>query len=193
MPDGIFPSEDWLRKRGKYRGRDGETYNTMAVRVNQWLGGTRNVRRLLGQDSASTMEWTLEKLQTAWRDFEIRYGETPSQYRSNGKRKSYPRETLAIASKIYSATHRLGLLDKVRGKHTARKIIWTREYALTQWQAFTLKHGRTPSECMSKIRRDTLSSEVTNEANRIYDAARRLGILEQARAPFVSSGIWVAS
>src|ERR1017187_8273970 len=31
MPDGIFPGEDWLRKRAKYRGRLGPAYNTLAA------------------------------------------------------------------------------------------------------------------------------------------------------------------
>ena len=34
MPDGIFPSEEWLRKRGRYASRTGDAYNTIAVRVN---------------------------------------------------------------------------------------------------------------------------------------------------------------
>jgi hypothetical protein len=182
MPDGIFPSEDWLRKRGKYKNRPGPLYNTMAVRVNQWLGGTRAVRRLLDQDSASTRDWTLEKLKTAWHDFETQYGETPSQYRSNAKRTSYPRDVVALASKIYSATHRLGWLNEVRGERRPRKIIWSREHTLNQWQAFVRAHGRTPSSCMSKSQRQKLPRAVTDEATRIYDAARRLGILEQARA-----------
>ena len=182
LPDGTFPPEDWLRKRGKHKDRSGPSYNTMAVRVNQWLGGTRNVRRLLGQDSASTTDWTLEKLKAAWQDFETSYGESPSQYRSNAKRKSYPHDVVALAAKIYSATHRLGLLDEVRGAPKPRKIIWTADHALNQWQMFVESNGRTPSSCMSKSQRQKLPAQITDEAARIYDAVRRLGILEQARA-----------
>jgi hypothetical protein len=52
MPDGLFPGDEWLRKRGRYADRAGEAYNTLAVRVNQWLSGTRNVRKLLMQEAA---------------------------------------------------------------------------------------------------------------------------------------------
>jgi hypothetical protein len=31
MPDGKFPMEEWLRKRGKWADRPGEAYNTLAV------------------------------------------------------------------------------------------------------------------------------------------------------------------
>lgn len=183
MPDGIFPSEDWLRKRGKYRDRPGPHYNTMAIRVNQWLGGARNVRRHLGQGHASTTKWTRENVKTAWDRFVRRYGVTPSYCRGMGARKSFPSEVIAEASKIDEAARRHGLLEELRGPRKARKITWTPEYTLDQWQTFTSKHGRTPSECMSKVQRRTLPKEITAEATRIYDAARRLGILEQARNP----------
>ena len=57
MPDGQFPTEEWLRKRGKWKGRSGEVYNTLSVYIKTWLGGVRNLRKLLGQSHVSTIEW----------------------------------------------------------------------------------------------------------------------------------------
>jgi hypothetical protein len=181
MPDGFFPSEDWLRRRGKYKNRPGKTYNSLAQRVNAWLGGTRNVRRLLGHGEASTTEWTPEYAIEAWRAFETKHGLTPSQCKGSAKRHSIPPEVRAEGGKIYEAAHRYGVIDAARNGRTARKIKWTKDYALAQWNAFYARHGRTPSECMSEMRRRTMPRPVTDEATRIYDAARRLGILEEAR------------
>jgi hypothetical protein len=180
MPDGIFPVESWLRKRGKYNGRSGPAYNTLAIYVNRWLGGTRHVRKLLGQDSASTTSWTSDKLRLAWDSFVATHGVTPTQCRGNGG-KRFGRAIRAEASKIDEAARRHGVQDKLQCKKSTRKIIWTPEHTLEQWRAFTVRNGRTPSQCMSKTRRLSLPRDVTDEASRIYDAARRLEILEQAR------------
>jgi hypothetical protein len=69
MPDGLFPGDEWLRKRGRYADRAGEAYNTLAVRVNQWLSGTRNVRKLLMQEGGVS-KWTAKSAVAAWRVFE---------------------------------------------------------------------------------------------------------------------------
>jgi hypothetical protein len=77
--NGIFPTEEWLRKRRRHKNRKGPAHNTLAVYVNQWLGGTRNVRKLLGQEFASTTAWTRDSVITAWRALEKQHGVTPSQ------------------------------------------------------------------------------------------------------------------
>ncbi len=182
MPNGIFPSEGWLRKRGKYVNRSGPSYNTLAVRVNQWLGGSRAVRELLGHGHASTTAWTAERAITAWREFHKKHGLTPSQCQGPTIRRSLAKEVLAEASKIYSATWILGVLTTAREGRNERKIVWTPERAITAWRDFQLKHGRTPSQCMSSKQRQTLPREVTDKATRIYNAAQRLGVLAAARA-----------
>lgn len=181
MPDGIFPPEDWLRKRGKYVNRLGQTYNTLAERVNSWLGGTRNVRRLLDQAEASTTEWTRESVIQAWHEFEAKHGLTPSQCEGAKRQKTLYAEALNEARRIYQAAGRLGVRAEARNGRTARKIKWTRESTLAAWKAFLQKNRRSPTQCMSKQRRRTLPRAVTDEATNIYGAARRLGILEEAR------------
>jgi len=113
MPDGLFPSESWLRKRGKYLNRQGLPYNTMAVRVNQWFGGTRKLRELLGQSSASTTAWTCEKAIAAWKAFEQAHGLSPSQCKGS-IRKTLTRSVAAEASKIYNAARLHGVLAEAR-------------------------------------------------------------------------------
>lgn len=61
QPDGIFPTEEWLRKRGKWAARPGPPYNTISVYIKKWIGGVRNLRKILGQEHASTMVWDSQK------------------------------------------------------------------------------------------------------------------------------------
>ncbi len=180
MPDGIFPSEDWLRKRGKYANCPGPQYNTLAIRVNQWLGGARNLRKLLGHAHASTTAWTPENVIAAWRNYEDQYGISPSQAKGTEQRRTLTRESGREADKIYDAARRHGVLAEARNGRNAR-IKWTPERALAEWKTFCKTNGRTPSECMSSKQRKKLSRALTAEATRIYDAVRRLGLLNIAR------------
>ncbi|MDQ0885014.1 hypothetical protein QFZ81_000102 [Paenibacillus sp. V4I9] len=59
--DQEFPTEEWLRKRGKWKDREGLAYNTLSIYIKTWLGGVRNLRRILGQENVSTVEWSKEK------------------------------------------------------------------------------------------------------------------------------------
>lgn len=81
MPDGNFPTEEWLRKRGKWKNRTGETYNTVSIYIKTWLGGVRNLRKLLNQEHASTNAWDKESAIDAYRAFYGRHGLTPGQIR----------------------------------------------------------------------------------------------------------------
>jgi hypothetical protein len=181
MPNGVFPPESWLRKRGKYANRQGESYNTLAIRVNQWLGGTRNVRRILGQSEVSTAEWTKDNIAVAWHEFHANYGITPSQSIGATYRKLLPRLVLAKGSRIYQAARYHGALSIIRNEGTARKTKWTPGFTRAEWRRFFEKHHRTPSECMSALRRKTMPRDITDEATRIYAAARRLGLLPELR------------
>mgnify|MGYP001420731952 CR=1 FL=1 len=181
MPDGIFPSEDWLRKRGKYAEREGEAYNTLVAYVNSWLGGTRNVRAFLGQSDASTTKWSAEMAVAKWKEFEAKYGMTPSQCLSAARRKGSPRDVVNEASAIYAAATRHGVRDLAREGRTARASKWTRENTVAAWMAFMDTHGAEPSHFMSASKRRSLPRAITDHATRIYGAAARLGLLEQLR------------
>ena len=79
MPDGIFPTEEWLRKRGKWAGRPGPVYNTLAVYIRLWLGGVRKLRQLLGQSHASTQQWNAESALREYKRFFDEHGKTAGQ------------------------------------------------------------------------------------------------------------------
>ena len=82
MLDGKFPSEDWLRKRGQWANRSGDAYNTLSVYIKLWLGGTRNLRRLLGQGHNNTTQWNEDMAINAYRDFYTQHALTPNQVKS---------------------------------------------------------------------------------------------------------------
>jgi len=81
MPNGEFPAEDWLRKRGRWKDRDGEALNTLSVYIKLWLGGTRNLRKLIGQSNVSTIKWDKASAIEAYKAFYDRHGFTPHQVR----------------------------------------------------------------------------------------------------------------
>jgi len=181
MPDGIFPGDEWLRKRGRYADRPGEDYNTLAQRVTTWLGGTRNVRRLLGQSEASTTAWSPESVVQAWREFEALHGLSPSQLKSKTQRGSFPPGVVKEAQRIYEAAARAGVRDHAR-RGVSAKIKWTAERAVTEWREFHRVHGISPSQAMGAMQRRTLPREVSAQGARIYGAALKLGVVDEARS-----------
>lgn len=185
QPDGQFPNEQWLRKRGRYADRAGEAYNTIAIYINQWLGGIRKVREILGQSHASTSEWTPEALVTVWEAFVQEHGVSPAQ--ANG-RKGYehlPIEVLRRGAQIYQSARRYGVVKQAWANGTRRKISgrqtskWTPDTVESAWRAFVAKHGKWPSQCIA--RHKTLPREVVLEAQNIYSAARKLNLVKKLR------------
>lgn len=81
QPDGKLPTEDWLRRRGKWKGRPGPAYNTLAVYIKLWIGGIRKVRDILGQPENSTTQWNRESALTAYQEWYKVYGRSPSSVR----------------------------------------------------------------------------------------------------------------
>jgi len=81
LPSDRFPTEDWLRKRGRFRSRPGPAYNTMAIYIRTWLGGFRQLRQLLGQPENSTRQWTRESVLEAYKEWFAKYRRTPSAMR----------------------------------------------------------------------------------------------------------------
>jgi len=79
MPDGVFPKEDYLRKRGKWKSRKGVTYNTLPIYVRKWIGGFRKLRRILGQEEYSTVTWNKKKALAAYSQWVDSHKLTPAQ------------------------------------------------------------------------------------------------------------------
>ena len=99
QPNGDFPTEEWLRKRGKWSERPGPAYNTLSVYVKTWLGGVRKLRELLGQAHVSTVKWDREKVLERWKAFRELHGITPSAMRARSARGQgvYPADALVEA------------------------------------------------------------------------------------------------
>jgi hypothetical protein len=176
QPDGIMPNEQWMRKRGRFADREGPVYNTLAVRINQWLGGTRRARQLLGQSDHSTEQWTAEKAIAAWREFEETHGVTPTQATSRVHRDRLPPEEIRWGQAIRGACVRYGVLDEARRGKSARKVIWTTESVTAAWGAFEVKYRMPVNRCVGSSGQK-YSRDQFNEASRIYSAARKLGMV----------------
>jgi hypothetical protein len=180
-PDGVFPNEQWLRRRGRYATRPGEAYNTLATAVTKVLGGTRNVRKLLDQAEASTIKWTPASVVEAWREYEARTRLTPAMAKGKYRKGAGNEGTLKEGARIYEVARRLGVIGQARDGRTGRKVKWTAAHTEHEWRAFCAENGRTPTQCMSKAQRERLPRNVTDRATRVYSAAARLGLLERLR------------
>lgn len=187
QPDGLFPNEQWLRKRGRYRDRPGEPYNTMAICINKWLGGTRNLREILGQGHASTSKWTTETLAKAWEDFVQEHGISPAQASGRKGYEHFSIEILRKGSSIYAAAKRHGVAEQLWSNSTRQKISgrqvskWTPDTVEEAWKAFVTTYGLRPSQCIGPTRRKTMPHEVILEAQNIYSAAQKLKLLKKLR------------
>lgn len=86
QPDGKFPTEEWLRKRGKWKDRPGPAYNTLAIYVRVWIGGVRKLREILGQPEHSTQKWDRETALAAYREWYAAHGRSPASMRKMHQR-----------------------------------------------------------------------------------------------------------
>ena len=80
QPDGRFPTEHWLRKRGKYKNREGETYNTLGVYVQLYVGGLLNLRKILGEDISHYRRWDEKSALIALDGWLFENNVSPQQY-----------------------------------------------------------------------------------------------------------------
>jgi hypothetical protein len=86
FPNGVFPPEDWLRKRGKWKNRKGEGYSTLATKITDWIGGIRKLRSIINQPMNSTIKWDKETaIQEYKKVYEV-YGLTTGQLRGKLRR-----------------------------------------------------------------------------------------------------------
>ncbi len=150
-PDGIFPSEGWLRKRGRHANRPGVANNTLAVYVRLWLGGVRNLRRMLGQDHASTVEWTEERAIEAYRHFQEKYRYSPGQVTGHAKSGGleWPEAVVREAGRIAVAVQKFAggaaVVQEELGIPISRRV-WTAETVAAAYQKFVADHGISPQK-----------------------------------------------
>ena len=182
-PSGVFPTEDWLRKRGRWANRPGEAYNTLAVYCRLWLGGIRNVRRLLGQADASTLQWDTESALREYKRFFDEHGRTPGQVTGEayekGRSNNISAEVLADAVRIGSAVAKYagGAIEAQRrlGLKASREY-WTPESVVKAFSEFCAQHGITPSQAAGRWTEkapNALPEEVSKYAVRLTNAYRK--------------------
>jgi hypothetical protein len=108
QPNGEFPTEGWLRKRGKWADRPGPAYNTLSIYIKTWLGGVRQLRELLGQAEVSTVKWDRETVLERWKVFRETHGMTPNSMRARAARGQgqFEPETVREAGRLVSAVNK---------------------------------------------------------------------------------------
>ena len=183
MPDGTFPTEEWLRKRGKYADRPGPAYNTLAIYIRLWIGGVRPLRRILDQEHASTIQWDAESALREYKRFFDEYGKTPGQVRgmiNDGTAdESISENVAADATRIVSAVSKYvgGALEAQRRLNMKpSRRYWDAESARGAWQEFVAKHGITPAQALDYWYRKTsgaLSEEASKYAASITRAFKK--------------------
>lgn len=87
FPNKEFPTEEWLRKRGKWKDREGEAYNTLSVYIKTWIGGVRKLRKILDQEDVSTIQWDRNKALKAYKEWYDKYNMTTGSAIAKYKRK----------------------------------------------------------------------------------------------------------
>lgn len=183
MPDGRFPTEEWLRKRGKWESREGQAYNTLSIYIKQWLGGIRNLRRLIGQEDASTQEWDRESALAAYKAFYDKHGITPQQLRHNRRRKadlSVSEEDALEAARISSAVQKhAGGADAANvalGITIERQNVrWTKEALISAVKHITNEYGMSPNQVLYDYRkgRIELPDDELSQIKQLTDALSR--------------------
>ena len=182
-PGGMFPAEDWLRKRGRWADRQGEAYNTLSIYVKQWLGGIRNVRSLIGQGHVSTIQWDEEKALREYKRFYDQYGQTPGQITGRGYSDnpddSVDAKVLVDAIRVNAAVQKYAggaLAAQLRlGMAQSRKY-WNADSAASAYGEFLRIHGVTPSQAVGRWYDKSalaLSEELTGQARKILGAYKK--------------------
>lgn len=156
FPGGKFPTEEWLRKRGKWRDREGVAYNTLSVYIKTWLGGMRKLRQILGQPEASTIKWDRETALAEYKKWYEKYGYTPGSARSRFRQRkmNISKEEVDKAIRISTAAEKyLGgarRACKLLGiKHSIR---WNKKKVLEEFNKWYEKYHCTPRTALRRLR-----------------------------------------
>jgi len=181
MPDGEFPTEEWLRKRGKWSGRTGPAYNTVSVYIKTWFGGVRNLRRLLGQAQASTSSWDRESAIEAYRNFFNMYGVTPGQVRHLRRIEDhrFTEDVVQKAGRVSSAVEKYASgsaeVNRLLGIKVSRKRKWARDKIIEGYRRAIAQWGTSPHQIIYDHRagKDVLPDETYRELAQLVDAAGR--------------------
>lgn len=180
QPNGLFPTEEWLRKRGKWADREGPAYNTVSVYIKQWLGGVRRLREILGQSEASTKSWDRESALAAYKEFFDRHGFTPRQATTTSRKVSpeLKREAARIGAAVLKYVGSVAIANELSGITPRVKSKWSRETILAETLRLFKKYQLTPLQLARKhsssdVELFKISAMDTSTAKKIADAASR--------------------
>ena len=184
QPNGVFPTEEWLRKRGKWAERDGPAYNTLSIYIKNWIGGIRKLRKILGQGEASTATWSVAKAKRAYRDWWKRYGFTASQARQRKDELSeseYKRaRNIEAAVRKYCSS--VQELNEELGIQSKKKTKWDADRILSETKRLHDSYGLTPSQ-ISRLTQDdralfgvtpddlTMAGRIVDRCSSYFDGA----------------------
>lgn len=181
QPDGKFPTEEWLRKRGKWSDRPGDAYNTLSVYIKLWLGGIRNLRKILVQAEHSTVSWDKESAVQAYKKFYEEHQLTPDQarhlYEKGDSRIS--EDTYKLSGRIANAVNKYAggtkQLNEQLGIEIRGPRKWTREAILTGFREVIDQWGVSPRQLQSdvKSRKVQMPSDEYKNLGQMLDAVGR--------------------
>jgi hypothetical protein len=176
MPGGEFPADDWLRKRGRWADREGEPFNTLSVYIKTWLGGVRNLRKLIGQADVSTKQWDESSALDAYKVFYTVHGLTPQQVRHNSRRKgdlTLPEDVILEAARIASAVEKYAggatRVNQVLGIKLDRQTKWSKSALLEAVKHVHDEYGASPNQILYDHRKGKiqLPEDVAKKIGRI--------------------------
>jgi len=151
QPDGIFPAEGWLRKRGKWRDREGPAYNTVSIYIKNWIGGIRKLRKILNQDEHNATSWTKEKAIQEYKAWFDKYGFTPGQARTSSRQ--WNKDELKKANNIsIAAAKYVGKVQQINnllGIEPVKKSKWNKETILNECSRIFDKYTLTPTQIVN--------------------------------------------
>lgn len=128
--DGIFPPESWLRKRGKYKNRSGETYNTLGIYIEKYVGGMINLRRILEEPNQRHLKWNRDSVLAALDEWMEEYCISPNAYYQRKVKEGKEDEI----SKYARSIHR-GVIKHLGTTYEAMKILgYSQENRGAKWK-----------------------------------------------------------
>ena len=152
QPDGKFPTEDWLRKRGRWAHREGQAYNTVAVYIKLWIGGTRKIRELLGQAENSTTQWNRELALKELKKWFEKYGRSPDAIRTDMRRdisvvtSDEFKYAAALAHAVRKNVGSMNEALKILGIEKDRAQKWPKEKIIERYKQIIHEWGVTPNQ-----------------------------------------------
>ncbi len=154
--DGIFPTEEWLRKRGKWKNREGLTYNTVSIYIKNWIGGVRKLRKILNQEEHSTISWTKGKVIKEYKAWFDEYGFTPGQGRTKSRNlkedevKRASNISIAVAKYVGSVEE----INKILKIQSIKKTKWSKQKVLDEFSRVFNKYSLTPTQIANLSKQD---------------------------------------